>query len=80
VICFFDTNVLVYAVDAGDPARRERALNRLARAASEGTVVLSAQVLQELHAIATRKLQRRSPLAWHAGRGTGGHVQLPFPG
>jgi len=61
VICFFDTNVLVYAVDAGDPARRERALNRLARAASEGTVVLSTQVLQEFYAIATRKLQPPLP-------------------
>ena len=62
MICFFDTNVLVYAVDAGDPARRERALNRLARAASEGTVVLSTQVLQEFYAIATRKLQPPLPV------------------
>lgn len=61
MICFFDTNVLVYAVDAGDPARRERALNRLARAASEGTVVLSTQVLQEFYAITTRKLQPPLP-------------------
>ncbi len=61
MICFFDTNVLVYAVDAGDPARRERALNRLARAASEGTVVLSTQVLQEFYAITTRRLQPPLP-------------------
>ena len=61
MICFFDTIVLVYAVDAGDPARRERALNRLARAASEGTVVLSTQVLQEFYAITTRKLQPPLP-------------------
>ena len=61
MICFFDTHVLVYAIDAGDPARRERALNRLARAASEGTVVLSTQVLQEFYAITTRKLQPPLP-------------------
>ena len=61
MICFFDTNVLVYAVDAGDPARHERALNRLARAASEGTVVLSTQVLQEFYAITTGKLQPPLP-------------------
>lgn len=56
MICFFDTNVLVYAVDAGDPIRREHALERLARAARDDTVVLSTQVLQEFYAIVTRKL------------------------
>ena len=33
MICLFDTNVLVYAIDASDPVRRERALDRLAQAA-----------------------------------------------
>ncbi|MGE0799115.1 MAG: PIN domain-containing protein [Lautropia sp.] len=61
MIYFFDTNVLVYAVDAGDPARRERALERLARAAREGTVALSTQVLQEFYAITTRRLQPPLP-------------------
>lgn len=61
MICFFDTNVLVYAVDAGDPARRERALECLARAAREDTVVLSTQVLQEFYAITTRKLNPPLP-------------------
>lgn len=61
MICFFDTNVLVYAVDASDPERRERALARLARAAQEGTVVLSTQVLQEFYAITTRKLSPPLP-------------------
>lgn len=61
MIRFFDTNVLVYAVDAGDPARRERALECLARAARDDTVVLSTQVLQEFYAIATRKLNPPLP-------------------
>jgi predicted nucleic acid-binding protein len=54
---FFDTNVLVYAVDASDPARQDIAIERFARAAREDKVVLSTQVLQEFYAITTRKLQ-----------------------
>lgn len=57
MICFFDTNVLVYCVDAGDPVRQARAIERFALACAQDTVVLSAQVLQEFYAITTRKLQ-----------------------
>ena len=58
---FFDTNVLVYAVDAGDPARREIALARFERAFKEDSIVLSTQVLQEFYNVTTRKL--RPPLS-----------------
>jgi predicted nucleic acid-binding protein len=54
---FFDTNVLVYAVDAGDPARQEIAIDRFARAVKDDTVMLSTQVLQEFYNITTRKLK-----------------------
>ena len=54
---FFDTNVLVYAVDAGDPARQQIAIDRFARAIKDDTVVLSTQVLQEFYNITTRKLK-----------------------
>ena len=54
---FFDTNVLVYAVDAGDPARKEIAIDRFARAVKDDTVILSTQVLQEFYNITTRKLK-----------------------
>ncbi len=57
MICFFDTNVLVYCMDAGDPVRQARAIERFARACEQDTVVLSAQVLQEFYAITTRKLK-----------------------
>lgn len=57
MICFFDTNVLVYCMDAGDPDRQARAIERFARACAQDTVVLSAQVLQEFYAVTTRKLQ-----------------------
>jgi predicted nucleic acid-binding protein len=56
MICFFDTNVLVYCMDAGDPDRQARAIERFARACEQDTVVLSAQVLQEFYAVTTRKL------------------------
>jgi len=57
MICFFDTNILIYCMDAGDPARQAKAIERFAQACEQDTVVLSAQVLQEFYAITTRKLQ-----------------------
>ncbi len=61
MISFFDTNVLVYCMDAGDPRRQSRAIERLERACQDGRVVLSTQVLQEFYAITTRKLQPPLP-------------------
>ncbi len=52
---FVDTNVWVYAVDAADPAKRERALEATAPAAGRDLVV-STQVLTEFYAVVTRKL------------------------
>lgn len=56
---FLDTNVLVYAIDAGEPAKRDIARSVLASRAY-GEFVLSAQVLSEFYVTATRKLD--SPL------------------
>jgi predicted nucleic acid-binding protein len=53
---FVDTNVLVYTVDRGEPAKRERALDMLAQL--DGRFVLSTQVLGELYVTLTRKLPR----------------------
>lgn len=61
MICFFDTNILVYTIDTDAGDRHERAQERLARAAREGTVVLSTQVLQEFYNVVTRKLRRPMP-------------------
>lgn len=57
MICFFDTNILVYCMDAGDPKRQQRAIERFAQACKNDTVILSTQVLQEFYAITTRKLK-----------------------
>ena len=58
---FVDTNVWVYAVDAADPAKRERALAATAPAAGRDLVV-STQVLTEFYAVVTRKLALPVPV------------------
>ena len=57
---FLDTNVLIYADDARDPRKRERARELIRRLMREGRGVLSLQVLQEFFAAATRKLNMSS--------------------
>ena len=54
---FIDTNVLVYADDAADPWKRNRAQELIRTLISSRTGVLSLQVLQEYFAAATRKLR-----------------------
>jgi predicted nucleic acid-binding protein len=58
---FLDTNVLVYAVDDSEPAKRDRARDLLSAEDAGMRLVLSTQVLSEFYVVATRKLER--PLA-----------------
>ena len=60
---FVDTNILVYARDAGEPAKQARAVEvlRLLWAARSGR--LSTQILQEYYVTVTRKLRPGLPLA-----------------
>jgi len=53
---FVDTNVLVYTDDASDRRRARIALATLERLLTEGTGVVSTQVLQEYFVVTTRKL------------------------
>lgn len=55
-----DTNVLVYAYDPTDDAKRQRAVEVLTHLASTGTGALSAQVLGEFYVVVTRRIP--SPL------------------
>lgn len=55
-LAFFDTNVLLYADDAGAPEKRERAIALIGEHQREGRMVVSLQVMQEYFAAATRKL------------------------
>ena len=53
-LTFVDTNVWVYAYDASEPGKREAALRYLG---GLDRPVISAQVMTEFHAVATRKLR-----------------------
>ncbi len=53
---FFDTNVLVYLFDASAPRKKARAQELLKQAVSDGTALLSTQVLQEFFVAVTTKL------------------------
>lgn len=52
---FFDTNVLVYSVDAAQPAKAAVARPLLEEAIAGETLVLSTQVLQEFYDVVLRK-------------------------
>jgi len=52
---FLDTNVLVYAFDADDPARRERAERLIAMLVERGMPCVSSQVLGEFFSVVTRR-------------------------
>ncbi len=54
---FFDTNILVYVFDNDSPEKQAIARERLRSAVVDGSLVLSTQVLQELHVAVTRKLE-----------------------
>ncbi len=60
---FVDTNVLLYAVDAADPAKQKRARDWLADLWETGSGRLSWQVLNEFYANAARKTGARASVA-----------------
>ena len=51
-----DTNLLVYVYDQNAPVKQRRAIEVLERVRSDHTGVITAQVLSEFYAVATRKL------------------------
>lgn len=58
---FFDTNVLVYFLDEGEPRKREVARNLVREHLIEGDGMLSVQVLREFYS-ASRKAPRPLPV------------------
>lgn len=64
--CFFDSNVLVYAMDRAAGARHALAMSLIEQHLSAGSLVISTQVLQETYAVLTRKLGV-APAAARAG-------------
>lgn len=64
--CFFDSNVLVYALDPGAGNRHGSALRLVERHLLAGSFIISTQVLLETYAVLTRKLGVDAAAA-HAG-------------
>ena len=65
---FFDTNVLVYVFDHGEPGKQRTARERFLHHAHMGDLAFSTQVLQEFYVTVTRKLaQPLDPAAAAAG-------------
>ena len=52
---FFDTNVLVYLVDASEPPKQAIAVELISSHLRERSLVISTQVLQELYVIISRR-------------------------
>lgn len=53
---FFDTNILVYALDRNSPEKQEQCRALIKSTADDGTCVISTQVMQEFYVAATKKL------------------------
>ena len=53
---FLDSNILVYAQDAGSADKQRRSRELIARLAESGDGVISTQVMQEFFVSVTRKL------------------------
>ncbi len=54
---FFDTNILAYEFDNSDTTKQEIASNLLTQWRTNGYMVISTQVLQELFVVLTKKLK-----------------------
>ena len=60
---FFDTNVLVYAIDYRDPEKQTRARALLTDAIENNTGALSTQVLSEFFTVSTSRRRVPQPLS-----------------
>ena len=62
MVCFLDTNVLVYAVDRTDPGKCARANELLMRVRDDSLAILSSQVLGEFFVAVTKAKKNRQML------------------
>jgi len=53
---FFDSNILIYAIDEGSGEKCIAAREAISEASQNARVIISTQVMQEFYNIATRKL------------------------
>lgn len=54
MVCFFDTNVLIYAIDARFPDKQKAAVSLYAKAVTDRSFVISTQVLIEFYNATTK--------------------------
>lgn len=54
---FFDTNILIYAVDQADLAKQNSARQLFENEVAAGNAIISTQVLQEFYSASTSKLE-----------------------
>jgi predicted nucleic acid-binding protein len=59
---FFDTNVVAYIFDRGNPAKRDLAKDVVSSCMRSGAMVVSTQVLQEMFVVLTRKFKPAIPV------------------
>jgi predicted nucleic acid-binding protein len=55
--CFLDTNILIYADSADEPAKQDAAVKLLKTLYLQGNAVISTQVLSEFSNVALKKLK-----------------------
>lgn len=53
---FIDSNIFLYTLDRSDKEKRDRAVEFLQRAGNDHRIFISTQVLNEVYAVAVRKL------------------------
>lgn len=53
---FIDSNIFLYTLDRSDKEKRDRAAELLQRAGNDHRIFISTQVLNEVYAVAVRKL------------------------
>ena len=56
---FFDSNILVYANDSGEPAKQEKSKKLILDSIQKENAVISVQVLSEFFVTVTKKIQTR---------------------
>ena len=59
--CFIDTNVLLYAQDPGDPAKRAAAADWIGALAAREALVINPQIITEFCHVITRRFKSLAP-------------------
>lgn len=75
---FLDTNVILYALDRGAPAKRSLAADWLTELAARGAIVISPQVLNEAASVLLHKLKIDAGVVRKAVLGIAGWCTAPF--